>query len=57
MIARLDAVGCARYVITDVDKDGLLAGPNLALLHDACAATVGRSSLPAASPSCPISRR
>ncbi len=39
VIARLDAAGCARYVITDVDKDGLLAGPNLALLRDVCAAT------------------
>lgn len=38
-LARLDAEGCARYVVTDVDKDGMLAGPNLALLRDVCAAT------------------
>jgi phosphoribosylanthranilate isomerase len=39
VIDRLDAAGCARYVITDVDKDGMLAGPNLALLRDVCVAT------------------
>lgn len=38
-LARLDAEGCARYVVTDVDKDGMLAGPNLQLLRDVCAAT------------------
>ncbi|MGB3733798.1 MAG: bifunctional 1-(5-phosphoribosyl)-5-((5-phosphoribosylamino)methylideneamino)imidazole-4-carboxamide isomerase/phosphoribosylanthranilate isomerase PriA [Ilumatobacter sp.] len=27
----LDRAGCARYVITDVDRDGMLAGPNLDL--------------------------
>ena len=26
-LARLDAEGCARYVVTDVTKDGMLAGP------------------------------
>ena len=26
--------GCARYVVTDVNKDGMLAGPNLDLLRD-----------------------
>ena len=31
-LARLDAEGCARYVVTDVNKDGMLAGPNLELL-------------------------
>ena len=39
VLARLDAEGCARYVVTDVNKDGMLAGPNLQLLQDVCAAT------------------
>ncbi|HET7388010.1 MAG TPA: bifunctional 1-(5-phosphoribosyl)-5-((5-phosphoribosylamino)methylideneamino)imidazole-4-carboxamide isomerase/phosphoribosylanthranilate isomerase PriA [Nocardioidaceae bacterium] len=39
VLARLDTEGCARYVVTDVNKDGMLAGPNLELLHDVCAAT------------------
>ncbi len=38
-LARLDAEGCARYVVTDVNKDGMLAGPNLALLQDVCRRT------------------
>jgi 1-(5-phosphoribosyl)-5-[(5-phosphoribosylamino)methylideneamino] imidazole-4-carboxamide isomerase/N-(5'phosphoribosyl)anthranilate isomerase len=38
-LARLDADGCARYVVTDVNKDGTLQGPNLQLLRDVCAAT------------------
>ena len=38
-LARLDAEGCARYVVTDVNKDGMLAGPNLELLRAVCAAT------------------
>ncbi len=38
-LARLDAAGCARYVVTDVAKDGMLAGPNLQLLRDVAAAT------------------
>jgi 1-(5-phosphoribosyl)-5-[(5-phosphoribosylamino)methylideneamino] imidazole-4-carboxamide isomerase/N-(5'phosphoribosyl)anthranilate isomerase len=36
---RLDREGCARYVVTDVNKDGMLAGPNLALLEQVCART------------------
>ena len=36
---RLDAAGCARYVITDVLKDGMLRGPNLDLYRDVCART------------------
>jgi 1-(5-phosphoribosyl)-5-[(5-phosphoribosylamino)methylideneamino] imidazole-4-carboxamide isomerase/N-(5'phosphoribosyl)anthranilate isomerase len=36
---RLDREGCARYVVTDVAKDGMLAGPNLELLRDVCART------------------
>ena len=38
-LARLDAEGCARYVVTDVAKDGMLQGPNLALLREVCART------------------
>ena len=38
-LARLDDEGCARYVVTDVNKDGMLQGPNLDLLRDVCAAT------------------
>jgi phosphoribosylanthranilate isomerase len=36
---RLNADGCARYVVTDVTKDGTLRGPNLDLLRDVCART------------------
>jgi 1-(5-phosphoribosyl)-5-[(5-phosphoribosylamino)methylideneamino] imidazole-4-carboxamide isomerase/N-(5'phosphoribosyl)anthranilate isomerase len=39
VLARLDAEGCARYVVTDVLKDGTLRGPNLSLLRDVCART------------------
>ena len=38
-LARLDADGCARYVVTDVRRDGTLTGPNLSLLRDVCART------------------
>ncbi|MGH8869788.1 MAG: bifunctional 1-(5-phosphoribosyl)-5-((5-phosphoribosylamino)methylideneamino)imidazole-4-carboxamide isomerase/phosphoribosylanthranilate isomerase PriA [Actinomycetes bacterium] len=38
-LARLDADGCARYVLTDVTKDGTLRGPNVELLRQVCAAT------------------
>ena len=51
-LARLESDGCARYVVTDVTKDGTLQGPNLELLKEVCAATrkpvvasVGISSL------------
>lgn len=33
VLARLDADGCSRYVVTDVTKDGTLRGPNLDLLR------------------------
>ncbi len=36
---RLDRDGCARYVVTDVTKDGMLEGPNLELLRAVCART------------------
>jgi phosphoribosylanthranilate isomerase len=39
VLARLDAEGCARYVVTDVNKDGMLQGPNLDLLRSVCAET------------------
>jgi phosphoribosylanthranilate isomerase len=39
VLARLDSEGCARYVVTDVNKDGMLAGPNLQLLRDVCERT------------------
>jgi phosphoribosyl isomerase A len=39
VLARLDGEGCARYVVTDVNKDGMLQGPNLDLLRSVCAAT------------------
>ena len=39
VLARLDAEGCARYVVTDVTKDGTLKGPNLELLREVCART------------------
>ncbi|MFE0460385.1 bifunctional 1-(5-phosphoribosyl)-5-((5-phosphoribosylamino)methylideneamino)imidazole-4-carboxamide isomerase/phosphoribosylanthranilate isomerase PriA [Kitasatospora sp. NPDC058965] len=39
VLARLDSEGCARYVVTDVNRDGTLTGPNLELLRNVCAAT------------------
>jgi 1-(5-phosphoribosyl)-5-[(5-phosphoribosylamino)methylideneamino] imidazole-4-carboxamide isomerase/N-(5'phosphoribosyl)anthranilate isomerase len=36
---RLEADGCHRYVVTDIDKDGMLRGPNLDLLRRVCART------------------
>jgi len=39
MITKLDSAGCSRYIVTDVSKDGTLAGPNLELLREVCAAT------------------
>jgi 1-(5-phosphoribosyl)-5-[(5-phosphoribosylamino)methylideneamino] imidazole-4-carboxamide isomerase/N-(5'phosphoribosyl)anthranilate isomerase len=38
-LERLDRDGCARYVLTDVTRDGTLTGPNLELLKSVCAAT------------------
>jgi phosphoribosyl isomerase A len=39
VLERLDRDGCARYVVTDVTKDGTLRGPNLDLLKRVCEAT------------------
>jgi 1-(5-phosphoribosyl)-5-[(5-phosphoribosylamino)methylideneamino] imidazole-4-carboxamide isomerase/N-(5'phosphoribosyl)anthranilate isomerase len=33
VLDRLEDAGCARYVVTDVTKDGTLTGPNLELLR------------------------
>jgi phosphoribosyl isomerase A len=38
-LARLDDDGCARYVVTDVTKDGTLRGPNVDLLREVCRRT------------------
>lgn len=38
-IERLERDGCARYVVTDVTKDGTLKGPNLELLKEVCTVT------------------
>jgi phosphoribosylformimino-5-aminoimidazole carboxamide ribonucleotide (ProFAR) isomerase len=38
-LERLDRDGCARYIVTDVTKDGTLMGPNLELLTSVCEVT------------------
>ena len=39
VLERLDRDGCARYVVTDVGRDGTMTGPTLELLRSVCAAT------------------
>ncbi len=39
VLERLNKAGCSRYVVTDIQKDGMMQGPNLQLLRDVCAAT------------------
>lgn len=39
VLERFDAAGCARFVVTDVRKDGTLTGPNVELLREVSAAT------------------
>lgn len=39
VLARLEDAGCARYVVTDVTKDGTLRGPNVELLREMCSKT------------------
>jgi 1-(5-phosphoribosyl)-5-[(5-phosphoribosylamino)methylideneamino] imidazole-4-carboxamide isomerase/N-(5'phosphoribosyl)anthranilate isomerase len=39
VLDRLDREGCARYVVTDVNRDGMLEGPNLGLLREVCSRT------------------
>jgi phosphoribosyl isomerase A len=36
VLDRLETAGCSRYVVTDVNKDGMLNGPNLDLLREFC---------------------
>jgi phosphoribosyl isomerase A len=36
VLARLEKAGCARYVVTDIRKDGTMTGPNLDLLREVC---------------------
>lgn len=38
-LKRLESDGCARYIVTDVTKDGTLQGPNFELLREVCAVT------------------
>jgi len=39
ILAQLEQAGCARYIVTDVAKDGMLQGPNLELLSQVLART------------------
>ncbi|GIG90005.1 bifunctional 1-(5-phosphoribosyl)-5-((5-phosphoribosylamino)methylideneamino)imidazole-4-carboxamide isomerase/phosphoribosylanthranilate isomerase PriA [Plantactinospora endophytica] len=39
VLERLDKAGAARYVVTDITKDGTMRGPNLDLLREVCART------------------
>jgi len=39
VLEHLNVEGCARYVVTDVQTDGMLSGPNLRLLREVCQAT------------------
>jgi len=39
VLERLERDGCARYVVTDVTKDGTLTGPNIELLTQMCQRT------------------
>ncbi|MEU4481415.1 bifunctional 1-(5-phosphoribosyl)-5-((5-phosphoribosylamino)methylideneamino)imidazole-4-carboxamide isomerase/phosphoribosylanthranilate isomerase PriA [Micromonospora sp. NPDC023966] len=39
VLDRLDKAGAARYVVTDITKDGTMRGPNLDLLREVCART------------------
>jgi phosphoribosylanthranilate isomerase len=39
VLDRLNRAGCARYVVTDIMKDGMMQGPNLGLLREVCAHT------------------
>jgi phosphoribosyl isomerase A len=38
-LTRLDEAGCARYVVTDIRRDGAMGGPNVELYRRLCAAT------------------
>jgi phosphoribosyl isomerase A len=39
VLEKLEQAGCARYIVTDVSKDGMLQGPNLDLLRQVLAIT------------------
>jgi phosphoribosyl isomerase A len=39
VLARLDALGVARFVFTDIETDGMLSGPNLPMLTRVADAT------------------
>jgi phosphoribosylanthranilate isomerase len=39
VLDRLNRAGCARYVVTDIRRDGTMTGPNLDLLREVCAHT------------------
>jgi len=39
ILERLDKAGAARYVVTDITKDGTMRGPNLDLLREVCGRT------------------
>jgi phosphoribosyl isomerase A len=39
VLERLDKAGAARYVVTDITKDGTMKGPNLDLLREVCTRT------------------
>ncbi|WP_342320002.1 bifunctional 1-(5-phosphoribosyl)-5-((5-phosphoribosylamino)methylideneamino)imidazole-4-carboxamide isomerase/phosphoribosylanthranilate isomerase PriA [Corynebacterium mayonis] len=39
VVERFDAAGCRRFVVTDVSRDGTLAGPNIDFLREVSAAT------------------
>ena len=41
MIKKLDAIGCHRYVLTDIEKDGALSGPNFDLINKVSQASNG----------------
>ncbi|HEY2671173.1 MAG TPA: bifunctional 1-(5-phosphoribosyl)-5-((5-phosphoribosylamino)methylideneamino)imidazole-4-carboxamide isomerase/phosphoribosylanthranilate isomerase PriA [Rugosimonospora sp.] len=39
VMERLNKAGCARYVVTDIRRDGTMTGPNLDLLREVCSRT------------------
>ncbi|NEG70030.1 bifunctional 1-(5-phosphoribosyl)-5-((5-phosphoribosylamino)methylideneamino)imidazole-4-carboxamide isomerase/phosphoribosylanthranilate isomerase PriA [Bifidobacterium choloepi] len=41
-MAMLDDAGCSRYVVTDVNRDGMMSGPNITLLREVAERTTAR---------------
>ncbi|WP_316250773.1 MULTISPECIES: HisA/HisF-related TIM barrel protein [Photorhabdus] len=39
LLERLDKQGCQRYVVTDVERGGMMSSPNFTLLQEVCAKT------------------